>query len=101
MTAFLTPDRHPFYAGTYFPPLPRHGLPSFRQVLDAIAAAWRDRRSEVVNSAGQIVERLAALSQVPGDSGGVDLDSAIAELQRPTIRERRLGRAPKSRRRWC
>ena len=80
MTVFLTPDRQPFYAGTYFPPAPRHGLPSFGQVLDAIAAAWRDRRSEVVDSAGQIVERLAALSQAAGDSGQVDLDAAIAEL---------------------
>jgi uncharacterized protein len=96
MTVFLTPDRHPFYAGTYFPPQPRHGLPSFRQVLDAIAAAWRDRRSEVVDSAGQIVERLAALSQVAGDSGEVDLDSAIAELQRSyDPANGGFGRAPK------
>ena len=40
-TVFLTPDGRPFYAGTYFPPEPRHGLPSFRQLLQAIAEAWR------------------------------------------------------------
>jgi uncharacterized protein YyaL (SSP411 family) len=96
MTVFLTPDRQPFYAGTYFPPVPRHGLPSFGQVLTAIAAAWRERRSEVVDSAGQIVERLAALSQVAGDSGQVDLDAAIAELARSyDPANGGFGRAPK------
>ena len=48
MSVFLTPDRKPFYAGTYFPPTPRHGLPSFPQVLQAISEAWRDRRSELL-----------------------------------------------------
>ncbi len=56
MTVFLTPAGEPFYGGTYFPPEPRHGLPSFRQVLDALAGAWRDRREEVTNSAAQLVE---------------------------------------------
>jgi uncharacterized protein YyaL (SSP411 family) len=96
MTVFLTPDRHPFYAGTYFPPEPRHGLPSFGQVLNAIAAAWRDRRSEVVDGAGQIVERLAALSQVSGDGRQVDLDAAMAELRRSyDPANGGFGRAPK------
>ena len=56
MTVFLTPAGEPFYGGTYYPPEPRHGLPSFPQVLAAIAAAWRDRREEVTTSAGQLVE---------------------------------------------
>ena len=56
MTVFLTPDGEPFYGGTYFPPEPRHGLPSFRQVLEALAGAWRDRRSDVASSAAQLVE---------------------------------------------
>ena len=56
---FLTPDRRPFYAGTYFPPRPGHGMPAFGQVLDAIAAAWRDRRDEVLTSADQIAGELA------------------------------------------
>src|SRR5437588_1747548 len=47
MTVFLTPDREPFFGGTYYPPEPRHGLPSFRQVLTAVAEAWRDRRAEI------------------------------------------------------
>ncbi|HVM68378.1 MAG TPA: thioredoxin domain-containing protein, partial [Gaiellaceae bacterium] len=56
MTVFLTPDGEPFYGGTYYPPEPRHGLPSFRQVLEALADAWRNRRDEVTRAAGQLVE---------------------------------------------
>ncbi len=56
MTVFLTPEGEPFYGGTYYPPEPRHGLPSFPQVLTAIAGAWRDRREEVTTSAAQLVE---------------------------------------------
>src|SRR5829696_5594804 len=48
MTVFATPDGHPFVCGTYFPPQPRHGLASFREVLTAVAAAWRERRDDVV-----------------------------------------------------
>ena len=46
MTVFLTPEGEPFFGGTYFPPAPRHGLPSFRQVLDAVAEAYRERRDD-------------------------------------------------------
>jgi uncharacterized protein len=56
MTVFLTPEGEPFFGGTYYPPEPRHGLPSFRQVLEAIAEAWRERRDEVARSAAQLVE---------------------------------------------
>ena len=59
MSVFLTPDRKPFYAGTYFPPTPRHGLPSFQQVLQAIIEAWRDRQSEILLSASEIASRLS------------------------------------------
>jgi uncharacterized protein len=56
MTVFLTPEGEPFFGGTYYPPEPRHGLPSFRQVLEAIAEAWRERRDEIALSAAQLVE---------------------------------------------
>jgi uncharacterized protein len=59
MSVFLTPDRKPFYAGTYFPPTPRHGMPSFQQVLQAIIEAWRDRQSEILLSASEIARRLS------------------------------------------
>jgi uncharacterized protein YyaL (SSP411 family) len=58
MTVFLTPDGEPFYGGTYFPPAPRHGLPSFRQVLEAVARTYRERRGDVARTAGQLTEAL-------------------------------------------
>jgi uncharacterized protein len=58
MTVFLTPEGEPFFGGTYFPPEPRHGLPSFRQLLAAVADAWKERRAEIERDAGAIVEQL-------------------------------------------
>ena len=58
MTVFLMPDGKPFFGGTYFPPEPRHGLPSFRQLLTAIAEAWNERRTEIERDAGTITEAL-------------------------------------------
>jgi hypothetical protein len=58
MTVFLTPDGEPFYAGTYFPKDDRHGLPSFRRVLQAIAGAWRDRRDEARAQARRVVDAI-------------------------------------------
>ena len=60
MTVFLTPTGEPFFGGTYYPPEPRHGLPSFRQLLQAVADAWRDRRADIERDAGAIVESLRA-----------------------------------------
>ncbi|NUT97950.1 MAG: thioredoxin domain-containing protein, partial [Saccharothrix sp.] len=59
MTVFLTPDGEPFYAGTYYPPAPVRGMPSFRQVLEAIDHAWHEQGSEVRESAANIVSQLA------------------------------------------
>ncbi len=53
MTVFLTPRGEPFFGGTYYPPEPRHGMPAFSQVLEAVAEAYRDRRAEVDGSAVQ------------------------------------------------
>ncbi len=63
LTVFLTPVGEPFYGGTYFPPHPRHGLPSFRQVLEAVARAYRERRSQVTGTAGALVEAIARSSR--------------------------------------
>ena len=65
MTVFATPDGEPFFAGTYYPPEPRGGMPSFRQVLEALADAWATRRDEVTGSAASIVEQLASINQLP------------------------------------
>src|SRR5437899_5727949 len=54
MSVFLTPDLKPFFGGTYFPPDDRHGRPSFKRLLLAVAEAWHAKRDEVLQSAGQI-----------------------------------------------
>ena len=59
MTTFLTPEGEAFYAGTYFPPTPRHGTPSFTQLLTAIAATWAERKDEAQQAAARITEALA------------------------------------------
>ena len=81
MTVFLTPDGEPFLGGTYFPPEPRHGLPSFRQVLVAVSDAYRDRRGDVVRQARDLTERVR-------ESGRIDpareplTDSLLGEAVR-------------------
>ncbi|MFF7201732.1 thioredoxin domain-containing protein [Streptomyces sp. NPDC008141] len=69
MTVFLTPDAEPFYFGTYFPPQPRQGMPSFLQVLDGVTVAWQDRREEVAEVAQNIVRDLAGRSLAVGGAG--------------------------------
>ncbi|MER5886870.1 thioredoxin domain-containing protein [Streptomyces sp. NPDC001941] len=69
MTVFLTPDAEPFYFGTYFPPEPRHGSPSFREVLEGVVAAWDGRREEVAEVAAKIVRDLAGRSLAHGGDG--------------------------------
>ncbi len=64
-TVFMTPDGKPFYAGTYFPPEPRHGLPSFRDVLGAVAQTWRERRSDVERQASRIDDALRSVAEAP------------------------------------
>ena len=98
LTVFCTPDGRPFYGGTYYPPEPRHGLPSFRQVLEAVDHAWRTRSDEVRQSAVQILEALerrpaGMASQPPGVATGVQ---AAQHLLRNADREHGgFGRAPK------
>jgi uncharacterized protein len=64
LNTFLTPEQEPFYTGTYFPPEPRHGLPSWRMVLLAIADAWQQRRDEIREQGGRFVEALGATARL-------------------------------------
>ena len=64
LNAFLTPDQAPFYVGTYFPPEPRHGLPSWRMVLVAVADAWENRREELVEQGSRLVEAVGATARI-------------------------------------
>jgi uncharacterized protein YyaL (SSP411 family) len=66
LSAFLTPDGRPFFAGTYFPKEALHGMPSFRQVLEAIAEAWRDRRADIERQGGRVVEAISKAASLPG-----------------------------------
>src|SRR5436189_2546982 len=58
MTVFLTPAGEPFYGGTYYPPEPRHGMPAFRQLLTALAEAYRNEPGEVAQQAAALVDAL-------------------------------------------
>ena len=85
LNAFLTPAGVPFWAGTYFPPQPRHGLPSWRNVLDGIADAWAKQRDEIAEASERIVPRLqgAAALEAPDAELAPDvLDASVAVLRR-------------------
>ncbi|MEU3343801.1 thioredoxin domain-containing protein [Streptomyces sp. NPDC006700] len=99
MTVFLTPDAEPFYFGTYFPPDPRHGMPSFGQVLEGVRQAWQTRRDEVADVAGKIVRDLAqreigyGTARPPGEE---ELAQALLALTREyDARRGGFGGAPK------
>jgi hypothetical protein len=81
MTVFLTPEGEPFFGGTYFPPAPRHGLPSFRQVLEAVAQAYRERRDEVGRSARRLVESVRGSAELAPSSEPLT-DSVLGEAAR-------------------
>lgn len=60
MTCVLTPAGKPYFAGTYFPPEPRHDMPSFPQVIQSLADAWENRRDEVERVGAEVVEHLGS-----------------------------------------
>ena len=85
MNVFLTPDKKPFFGGTYFPPEQRYGMPSWQQILMSIAEAWRERREELTNSANEILGELrrAAIADVSTASITTDqLDAAYQSFVR-------------------
>ena len=84
LSAFLTPDGRPFFAGTYFPKEPSHGIPSFRQVLEGIATAWRERRPDVESQGGQVIEAIARTSALEASSD--PLTDEIATQAMATLR---------------
>ncbi len=73
LTAFLTPQGLPYYGGTYFPPEPRHGMPSFRQVLEAAGRAYTGRKAEVREAASRM-RGLLERSMRPPDAGRASPD---------------------------
>jgi uncharacterized protein len=82
LTVFATPDGRVFYAATYLPPQPMGGIPSFRQVVEAVLEAWRERRDDVLESADGLRSAIAAAArrepgQLPTND---DLTAMVAEL---------------------
>lgn len=84
MNVFLTPDKRPFFGGTYFPPAPRYGMPSWRQILLSIAEAFREKRDEIDHSANEIIGELRRLSIVNEGRSLSDeiLENALGSFER-------------------
>ncbi|MGW6693477.1 thioredoxin domain-containing protein [Rhodococcus sp. NPDC054953] len=85
MTCFLTPDAEPFYCGTYYPPAPRGGMPSFTQLLEAIADTWRTRRDDVQRASASITAELrGAGGALP--AGAAVLDAVLLDRAAAAVR---------------
>jgi uncharacterized protein YyaL (SSP411 family) len=85
MSVWLTPERKPFYGGTYFPPDNRFGRPGFRSILQSLAQAWKDDRARVEESGAKVVEQLkeyAAQGSGKGEPQKDALDSAFYGFRR-------------------
>jgi uncharacterized protein len=85
MSVWLTPDRKPFFGGTYFPPDNRYGRPGFHMILERLAQSWRDDRARIEHSGAQVMEQLRQYSAVePGHAtaGRGALDSAFLGFRR-------------------
>ncbi|HSH22270.1 MAG TPA: thioredoxin domain-containing protein, partial [Candidatus Caenarcaniphilales bacterium] len=104
MSVFLTPEGRPFYGGTYFPDEPRHGMPSFRQVLQGVTHAWHEQREQVEQAGESIAQAVAreAAPDAPDQRGsaaspaGWMLDAALVGFERSfDARNGGWGRAPK------
>ncbi len=98
LTAFCDPEGVPFYGGTYFPPEQRHGMPSFRMVMEAVTGSWSTKRDEIRAAAARIREQLAAVGRIEPSSvpGPEVVEGAVATLrERADMRHGGFGPAPK------
>jgi uncharacterized protein YyaL (SSP411 family) len=85
MSVWLTPERKPFFGGTYFPPDNRYGRPGFRAILENLARAWKDDRERVEESGAKVVEQLkeyAARGEGSGEAGQPALDATFYAFRR-------------------
>lgn len=84
MTVFATPEGQPFYCGTYFPPSPRQGMPSFTQLLHGVAEAWRERREQALETAGTVAAHIRQRQLTAGHRSGKvpDSDTFAAATER-------------------
>jgi hypothetical protein len=86
MSVFLTPEGEPFYGGTYFPPVRRHNMPSFKEILQSVAHTWENDRVGLENQAGRLAGHLRETLSSAGPQGDpvavreTDLDQAAMKL---------------------
>ncbi|MCP2013703.1 uncharacterized protein YyaL (SSP411 family) [Deinococcus sp. HSC-46F16] len=99
MTVFLTPSGEPFYAGTYFPPEDRYGMPGFRRLLATVARAWQEDRDKLLGNAEALTGHIREASRPHGTAEGVPADflpRAVENLRRVYDADRGgFGGAPK------
>jgi uncharacterized protein YyaL (SSP411 family) len=99
LSVFLLPDQSPFFGGTYWPSTARHGMPSFRDVLEAIVRGWRERRPELSDFAAQLAQELnarATQAPAPLQIAPDEIAAAAAKLNETFDRENGgFGQAPK------
>jgi uncharacterized protein YyaL (SSP411 family) len=99
LTAFLDPEGVPFYGGTYFPPEPRHGMPGFRMVMEAIVQAWAQQREQIRASAPRTREQLGAIGRLEPSAELLNpgvLDDAVRTLEgQADMEQGGFGGAPK------
>jgi len=81
LNVFLTPDRKPFYGGTYFPPRPAHGRSSWVQILNAINEAWTERRDAVADQAELLTKHLQQTNALPGGGKMPELETAFDKIK--------------------
>ncbi|MGI8715105.1 MAG: thioredoxin domain-containing protein [Solirubrobacteraceae bacterium] len=99
LNAFLTPEQAPFFVGTYYPPEPRHGMPTWRAVLDGVASAWAERRDELREQGGEVLKALGGASRLPASDQPLrpqilaDAVTRLGELY--DFANHGFGRAPK------
>ncbi len=74
LNVFLTPDKKPFFGGTYFPPVNRYNMPSFQRILTSVAEAYRERKDEVVHSANEILGEIQKISAAEKSSENLSLE---------------------------
>ncbi|MGB7070156.1 MAG: thioredoxin domain-containing protein [Pyrinomonadaceae bacterium] len=85
MNVFLTPEKRPFFGGTYFPPERRYNMPSFQQVLISVADAYRDKRDELLRSANDIVAEMQRIGMAEFEQQQLtleQLESAFLSFER-------------------
>lgn len=85
MSMFLTPDGHPFYGGTYWPPHAKMGMPGFDQILQAVTEAWANKRADAIEQAAKLTEQLQAVGLQIAEPSGISGDlvhGAVAQLER-------------------